>query len=103
MPRSEPGGSGRSDDGDPDEEEPGAAHVTWWHAGPLRRPKSGWLTTDRAYDDTGGVTDRDEREGPEAECAEDLELPDERADEVRGGKPPSPPGGPVPIPYPNTG
>jgi hypothetical protein len=33
--------------------------------------------------------------------ADDLELPDEEADEVRGGKAPSPPGGPQPIPYPN--
>jgi hypothetical protein len=33
---------------------------------------------------------------------DDLELPEEQADEVRGGKaPPSPPGGPQPIPYPN--
>ena len=32
---------------------------------------------------------------------EDLDASPADADEVRGGRAPSPPGGPVPIPYPN--
>lgn len=40
---------------------------------------------------------------PEAEEHEipTADLPDEDLDQVSGGAPPKPPGGPVPIPYPN--
>ncbi len=44
---------------------------------------------------------------PEAEIADDLELPVEESEQVKGGRPtvdvcktPTP-GGPVPVPYPN--
>ena len=47
------------------------------------------------------MTDHEhDRPSPE-EAPDDLDLPSEEADEVVGGKPPAPPGGPVPIPYPN--
>jgi hypothetical protein len=48
------------------------------------------------------VTDekRNEQRPAAEDQPEDLEVPEEQADEVRGGKTPSP-GGPVPIPYPN--
>ena len=39
--------------------------------------------------------------GLDEAVAEDLEASPADADEVRGGRAPSPPGGPVPIPYPN--
>lgn len=35
------------------------------------------------------------------ERIEDLEVDEEAAEDVKGGRPPSPPGDPVPIPYPN--
>jgi hypothetical protein len=41
-----------------------------------------------------------ERDNPEREL-EDLEVDPEAAEDVRGGRAPSPPSGPVPIPYPN--
>lgn len=36
------------------------------------------------------------------ERIEDLEVDEEAAEDVTGGRAPSPPSGPVPIPYPNT-
>jgi hypothetical protein len=44
--------------------------------------------------------ERAEQDAPEEERPEDIEVSETEADEVRGGKTPSP-GGPVPIPYPN--
>lgn len=46
-----------------------------------------------------------EHEQVDAEAIEDLELDDADSDinEAIGGSVPRPPGGPVPIPYPNTG
>jgi len=41
--------------------------------------------------------ERDERP---TETIPDLEVDDEVAERVRGGAPPSPPAGPIPIPYP---
>jgi hypothetical protein len=35
------------------------------------------------------------------ERIEDLEVDEEDAEDVTGGRQPSPPSGPVPIPYPN--
>jgi hypothetical protein len=44
-----------------------------------------------------------ERDDSSAEAIEDLEVEPEAAEDVSGGlSPPSPPSGPVPIPYPNT-
>jgi hypothetical protein len=44
----------------------------------------------------------DERKQAELDEEQDLELGDEEAGEVGGGlRPPSPPAGPIPIPYPN--
>jgi hypothetical protein len=49
------------------------------------------------------MRDADDARKGEDEPLEDLEVTAEDADEVRGGlAPPSPPGGPIPIPYPNT-
>jgi len=46
----------------------------------------------------------DGERGGQEPTVEDLEVADEDAEGVRGGlSPPSPPGGPIPIPYPNTG
>ena len=35
------------------------------------------------------------------ERIEDLEVDEEAGEDVKGGREPSPPSGPVPIPYPN--
>jgi hypothetical protein len=45
--------------------------------------------------------DTSQDQDPAPAEADDLEFPDEQADELRGGKPLSPPGGAQPIPYPN--
>ena len=48
------------------------------------------------------MDEREERDEAGAETIEDLEVEEEAADNVGGGlSPPSPPSGPVPIPYPN--
>ena len=44
------------------------------------------------------MSEDEERDEPELE---DLEVDEEAAEDVRGGRPPQPPGGPPPIPYPN--
>ncbi len=41
---------------------------------------------------------RDERH---TETIPDLPMDEEAAEDVRGGAPPAPPAGPIPIPYPN--
>jgi hypothetical protein len=44
-----------------------------------------------------------DRDDPGADAIEDLEVDEEAAEKVGGGlTPPSPPSGPVPVPYPNT-
>ena len=44
-----------------------------------------------------------EQDKPDAneEKIEDLDVPEEAAEDVGGGRAPQPPSGPVPIPYPN--
>jgi hypothetical protein len=53
---------------------------------------------------SGGPSDPDPREQVDGDTVEDLELeagnPD--AEQVIGGRLPSPPSSPTPIPYPNT-
>jgi hypothetical protein len=40
----------------------------------------------------------------ETDATEDIDVADADAELVRGGvKPPSPPAGPIPVPYPNSG
>ena len=49
------------------------------------------------------VGERPEQDGEDAKTFEDLDVTEEDAEEIRGGlRSPSPPSGPVPIPYPNT-
>lgn len=43
----------------------------------------------------------EEREETEVEELEDLDVPKEDAEEIGGGRAPSPPSGPQPTPYPN--
>jgi hypothetical protein len=54
------------------------------------------------------MTEHPKPDDPEAATADDLELPADESEQVKGGrspldvtKPPKP-GGPVPLPYPNT-
>jgi len=53
------------------------------------------------------MTERETPDEPEDAVAEDLELPDEESEHVKGGRKPldvvktPTPGGPVPVPYPN--
>ena len=46
----------------------------------------------------------DDERSEQEPTGEDLEVAEEEAEGVTGGlSPPSPPAGPIPIPYPNTG
>ena len=49
------------------------------------------MAEDERSEDTAGAE----------ESPEDIEVSTDEADDVRGGKTPSPPSGPVPVPYPN--
>jgi hypothetical protein len=54
-----------------------------------------------------GMTEHTKPDEPEVPIAEDLEVPAEEGEQVKGGRTPidvvktPTPGGPVPVPYPN--
>ena len=43
--------------------------------------------------------DKQDEQGPDEEKIEDLDVPEEDAEDIGGGRAPGP--GPIPIPYPN--
>ncbi len=48
----------------------------------------------------GCVTEHAKPDEPDPEIVDDLDVPANEAEQVKGGKTPTP-GGPVPVPYPN--